>query len=94
MAYGSGLTVIVFALKQPVLIVYLITDVPALIPVTIPEDDPIVATPVLVLVQVPPIVVLLAVIDNPTQTLAGPVIVAGSGFTVTIVVVKHPVGSV
>ena len=65
---------------------------PAIIPVTIPVDDPMVALPLL-LVHVPPAGVEFNVVVRPTHTLATPVMVVGLGFTVTVVVIKHPVAS-
>lgn len=46
------------------------------------------------LLQVPPGVALVKVVVNPTQTLAVPVIAAGSALTVTTVVDVHPPGNV
>ena len=61
--------------------------VPAVTPVTIP-DMPIVATAVLLLLHVPPVVVLLNVVVAVAQTIAVPVMVpaTGSGLTVTSIV--------
>ena len=42
-------------------------------PVTTPVDEPIVATDVLLLLHVPPVVVLLSVVVVPTQMLVVPV---------------------
>lgn len=67
--------------------------VPAEPPVMIPEDEPTEATIVLLEDQVPPVDVLAAVIDEPTQTLVGPEIASGSGFTVAIVVMPQPVAN-
>ena len=39
----------------------------------------------------PPVVTSFKVIVDPKQTSAGPVITAGTGFTVTAVVLKQPV---
>ena len=64
--------------------------VPADTPDTVPEL-PIVATAVLLLLQVPPDVTSLRVIDDPEQTEEEPVILAGRGFTVTVVVTVVPV---
>ena len=64
--------------------------VPADTPVTFPVAEPTVATDVLLLLQVPPLVTSDSGIEKPTQTTAGPVIAAGIGLTVTTVVVKHP----
>ena len=62
-------------------------------PVTIP-DVPIVAYAALPLIQLPPAVASDKVVLKPTQTFAVPVILAGSGFTVMIVVAIQPVGKV
>jgi hypothetical protein len=56
-------------------------------PVTTPVD-PIVATVVLLLLQVP--VPSLSDIVDPAHTAVIPLMAAGSGFTVTVAVVKHP----
>ena len=61
---------------------------------TAPVPDATVASPVLLLVHVPPPDVLLSVVVTPTQTVDAPVIAAGNGLTVTGVVMKHPVGNV
>lgn len=66
---------------------------PEATPVTIPEV-PTVANAVLLLLQVPPLVASVSVVVDPAQTMAVPPMAAGSGFTVTIEVVIHPVGSV
>lgn len=68
--------------------------VPADTPVTAPVVDPTVATPGLPLVQVPPEVPSVKVVEEPTQTLAVPPIVAGSGLMVTALIAKHPVDNV
>ena len=61
--------------------------------VTTPVVGFIVATPVDALLQVPPVVVLASVAELPKQVLNAPVIAAGKGFTVSIVVVIQPVGT-
>lgn len=65
---------------------------PAPTPVTTP-DVPILATNELLLDQVPPVVASLKVVVAPVHTLSVPVIGLsnGSGLTVAILVVKHPV---
>jgi hypothetical protein len=68
--------------------------VPPDAPVTIPEPLPTVATAGFVLLHVPPVTVLLKVISNPWQTADGPVIAGGEGYTVTVVVAKHPDASI
>ena len=64
---------------------------PEATPFTIPVDGSTVATEVVLLVHVPPETVLLSVVAEPIQTEAVPVIVDGSAFTVTTVVVLQPV---
>jgi hypothetical protein len=53
-------------------------------PVTTPVTGSIVALTVLPLVHCPGVVVLPSVMVDPTQTDDGPVIVAGSAYTVTV----------
>ena len=69
------------------------TDVPAVTPVTTPPAV-MVATTGVALLHVPPAVTLLKVVVEPMQTLVVPVIAAGSGLTVTVVVTAHPVPKV
>ena len=64
-------------------------DVPADTPETIPVV-PIVATPVLALVHVPPPVASASVVVAPVQTVRVPVMAAGVVLTVTILVAKQP----
>jgi hypothetical protein len=59
-----------------------------------PLSEPIVATAVLLLLHVPPVVVLLNVVVLPTHTAVMPVIAPGSGLTVIMVEVKQPVPNV
>jgi hypothetical protein len=68
--------------------------VPGLDPITIPVDGLMNATDGGVLLHTPPGVVLLIGMLAPTHTCDGPTIGAGSGLTVTTVVVEHPVGNV
>lgn len=58
-------------------------------PVTIPVM-PIVATGVLLLLQVPVVVASLKVVVAPTHIISVPVIGNGLGPTVTVVVMVHP----
>ena len=92
---GLGLTITVMLTEQPVGNVYTMVAVPGETPVMMPDDDPTVATPLLLLVHMPP--AGLPVSDNvaPTQRRAIapeeiPKIV-GNGFTVTLAVMKQPV---
>ena len=55
-----------------------------------PEPKPIVATVVVLLVQVPPVIPSVNTIDEPAQTVPGPIITVGSGFTVIVFVTEHP----
>jgi hypothetical protein len=81
---GSEFTVRAAVLLQPEPIVYVIFAVPADTPVTTPDEAAAVATVGAPLVQEPPVVALAIVMLDPSQTLAGPVIAAGSGFTFTV----------
>ena len=67
--------------------------VPTPAPFTIPVLDPTVATNELLLLQVPPGVASVKTDEVPVQMPVLPVMPAGRSFTVTIVVVKHPVGN-
>jgi hypothetical protein len=60
----------------------------------VPLAEPIVATAVLLLVHVPPPDVLLRVADVPGQAVNTPVMAAGNGLTVNVVVLIQPVGIV
>jgi hypothetical protein len=55
-----------------------------------PEETLTVATPVLPLLHVPPVVLLLSVEVVATQIFTAPVIADGFELTVTILVVKQP----
>jgi len=68
--------------------------VPARTPVTMPVLVPIVATALLLLLQLPPVVALLSVVVRPSQTLIVPVIEASGGSTVNVNVVIQPVAKV
>ena len=74
--------------------VYEITTVPAATPVTIPDDEPTVATPTLPLVHVPPDGVLFNVVVRPAQTVNVPVTDVGNGLTVMVVAAIQPVVNV
>lgn len=68
--------------------------VPVVRPVIAPVADPIVATEVVALAHVPPVVASVSVMLAPTHKADGPLIAAGNGFTVTVVFLKHPPGAV
>ena len=65
--------------------------VPAETPVATPDREPILATAVLVLNQVPPPETSVKFTEEPTQTELAPKIGCTAGLTVTRVVVIHPV---
>jgi hypothetical protein len=85
MAAGAAETVTVLVEKQPVGSVYEMDDVPLVMPVTTPVTF-MVPTDGLLLLHVPPAVVHASVIVAAGQTLAAPVMAAGSAFIVTIAV--------
>jgi hypothetical protein len=99
MAEGTGFTVNAHVEKltqpNPLVTVYVIVAVPAATPVTTPPV-PMLATDVLLLLHTPDGVGSVRVVVPPTHTLDAPLIPAttGSAFTVTVVVVVQPVGSV
>lgn len=84
---GLGLTLTKDVAKQPVGSIYVITAVPAAIPVTTPDDEPTIAIVVLPLVHNPPAGVAVIINDPPTHMCA-PVDkpMTGTGFTVIVVV--------
>ena len=91
---GKGLTVTTVVLIQPVTVsIYVIVAVPTAVPVTLPVDE-LTVTIGLALLQVPPPVASLNVVEVPTQILVTPVIVAGNGLIVTGVLIEQPVGKV
>ena len=65
--------------------------VPVATPVTTPVPETIVASVVLPLVQVPPVVGSLNVVVAPAQTLVVPVIADGKGLTVMVIFTAQPV---
>lgn len=91
---GSGFTVTVVVRIQPVPSVYVIVVVPAERPLTTPVVVLISAVPGRLLAQVPPAGVLFKVVVLPTHTTGDPMINPGSGWMVTVVVVRQPVGKV
>ena len=68
----------------------MILVVPVTRPLTTPVVPSIVATVVLLLLQLPPVVALASVALAPTQVPDGPVIAAGVGLTVTTAVRRQP----
>ena len=90
---GSGFTVMVVVVMQPVPNVYVTAAVPLTIPVTTPLLVPILPVAAAPDVHVPPVVASLSVVFNPTHTVCVPLIVAGNGFTVTLDIAIQPVFS-
>ena len=90
-ADGSGLTVTIDVVIQPVGSVYVIVVVPAARPVTTPEVL-MVAAVVLLLLHVPP-PVFVSVVVKPAHTFMVPPVTDGEGLTVTTVVAIQPVAS-
>ena len=67
-AAGAALTVTSAVRKHPLVNLYVIVVVPDETPVTVPLGDWIVATPVLLLVQTPKVVMLNKFVEVPTHT--------------------------
>jgi hypothetical protein len=86
---GDPFTVTAIVEKHVLLVAYVIIAVPAATPVTIPEV-PVVATDVLPLDQLPPVVEMLNGVVRPEQTTGVPEIDAGVAYTVTVVLVPQP----
>ena len=86
-AAGEGVTVIacVAAVPQPVL--YVIVTAPPTRPLTTPVAAPTVAIAVLLLLHVPPLTASDNVVLLVAQKLVAPVIDAGTGIIVTVIVV-------
>jgi hypothetical protein len=59
-----------------------------------PLTDPMVATVVVLLIQVPPLTEFVNIADAPWQILDGPEIAAGTGLIVTVFTAVQPVGRV
>src|SRR4051812_36472096 len=83
-ADGNGWTVTVALVWHPVGSVYFTVAVPAVTPSAIPLPDPIIATDVLPLLQVPPLRASLNVVANPVHAFLFPAIGAGP-LTVTVI---------
>lgn len=86
-AAGFVLTVIGNVVAHPPGAVLVMVTLPADMPVTIPDAEPIEARATLLLVQVPPVVVSVRVTLVAVQTTDGPAIAAGAAFMVTCIVV-------
>jgi hypothetical protein len=88
---GNWFTVKPVVTLHPVLSVYVIVIDPLAIPVATPVIGSMVATALLLLVHVPDAVALDKVVVEPIHVFGVPVIAAGSGSTVTFVVLIQPV---
>ena len=93
MSEGKARTVTVVLDMQPDALVYCITAKPGLTPSNNPLDAPMVAMVGLRLAHVPPLRVLCNVVVALTQMVVVPVMGAAA-FTVMIVLVKQPPGTV
>jgi hypothetical protein len=71
-----------------------IVVVPSATLVTSPSDEPMVATDVLLLLHVPPVIASVNATTELIQTDLDPAIVVGIALTVTAVYVLHPVPNV
>ena len=67
----------------------MIIEVPIATPETTPEADPTVATPVLLLLHVPPVTASVSVVVEPVQSVTVPRMAVGVGFTVTTKVAEQ-----
>ena len=91
---GAPVTATVAVEKQPVVnTLYVIMAMPTDTPVTTPEGD-IVATVVVLLLQIPPPVEQLNAEVVAMHNPVAPVMAAGDVFTVTAVVILHPVDNI
>ena len=86
---GNGLTVTIWV-TVPQEVIYEITEVPELTPVTTPLVLLTVAIPVSPELHVPPVTASLNPVVEPTHTLPVPVIADGTGLTITLAVVEPP----
>jgi hypothetical protein len=93
MAAGNALTVTVAVRIQPASDVPVMIVVPGKLPVTTPVPASIVATAVVLLLQLTPAVALPKAVVAPWHTCGLPVMAAGNAFTVTPAVAIQPVGN-
>jgi hypothetical protein len=88
-AVGAGATVTLMFAAQPVPSVYVMPVMPAATPHTRPEVGLAVAIAVLLLLQVPPGVMSVMVVQVPTHSWLAPIILAGMGLKVTAFVTEQ-----
>jgi hypothetical protein len=85
------LTVSIIVAGQPLPVVYCIVAVPGARLHTVPDDALAnVATDVLLLLQVPPVIPSDKVVQPPSHTCVSPPIDDGAGFTVTVTFLVQP----
>ena len=92
-AAGSVLTLIVLVEIQPVGNIYDMVVEPAAIPLTVPDDEPIVAIATLAELHVPVPDAFDSVVADPRQTLVAPVMPLDVPLTVTTIATPQPVPS-
>ena len=90
------IVIVAVAVPHVLVTTYLIISEPAETPVTMPEEEPTVATAVLLLLHTPPVTLSDKVMVEPIHTPERPVIVPafGDGFTVRVLVAIQPLGIV
>jgi hypothetical protein len=91
---ANGNTVMVVVTNTVLGKVYVMVQVLAIRPITIPELEPTRAIPPLLLVHTPPGVAWVSVSELPMHTVPGPEPIGGAGITVTIMPSAQPVGIV
>ncbi len=94
MSDGNGFMVSSTVSMQPVATAYVIIAMPFDTPEIMPVVAPTVAIAVALLLQVPPVVVLVNVVNAPAHIAREPVMGAGVGLTVTAINTEQPVDSV
>lgn len=87
---GNGLTVMTAVTEHPLAKIYVMVAIPALIPVTMPLEEPIAAIPGADDTHLPPPASVRDV-AWPTHTLVAPEIGPGNGLTETIVTAAHKI---
>jgi hypothetical protein len=90
MPSGKGLTVNEVVIKQPLPTVYVIVTVPVVTLFALPDNEPIEAMLLLLLVHVPPVERSPSVVVVPWQMWKVPVIGDGAGVTLTVINTLQP----
>jgi hypothetical protein len=86
---GTGVTLMDFVTSVPQPVLYVIVAVPALTPLTIPDEVPTDAIAELLVLHTPPVAVLLNVVVALWHTVDEPAIDAGVGVTVIACVAEE-----